>query len=129
MTAKEARQLWVQELRSGNWRQTTGALRKTDSYCCLGVACALYADAEGEGEWTPINPGWEEYEFMGRDGVLPERVRMWLGVVSPHGDLKEPVEIGKDTAHYSLAELNDDGYTFEEIADKIENGEVQFDDA
>jgi hypothetical protein len=36
--------LWLEELRSGKWRQAKYVLHNTeeDSYCCLGVLCELY---------------------------------------------------------------------------------------
>ena len=42
MSTEEARALWVKALRSGEYKQTTGQLRKDDGHCCLGVACDLY---------------------------------------------------------------------------------------
>ena len=41
-------QKWVDALRSGEYKQTRGALRGDDEgnepkFCCLGVACDLYA--------------------------------------------------------------------------------------
>ena len=38
---------WVKALRSGEFEQGTGYLRKGDKFCCLGVACAVYQDEVG----------------------------------------------------------------------------------
>ena len=35
----QAEKLLVAALRSGKYKQCTGALRKDDGFCCLGVAC------------------------------------------------------------------------------------------
>jgi hypothetical protein len=32
---------WIGALRSGKYKQTTGALQKEDKFCCLGVACVF----------------------------------------------------------------------------------------
>jgi hypothetical protein len=32
---------WLEALRSGKYKQTTGVLRSAEGFCCLGVACDL----------------------------------------------------------------------------------------
>ena len=41
---------WINALKSGEYTQGVGQLRKDDKYCCLGVYCDLQAK-KGLGEW------------------------------------------------------------------------------
>jgi len=46
---KEFATKWVEALRSGDFKQTTGQLKRGDCYCAIGV-CALVNDFEFQGE-------------------------------------------------------------------------------
>jgi len=139
---------WVEELRSGKWLQAQKALRKTDfegpaRFCCLGVACEL----SGLGTWdgttfqdqqqavvkarkltdttcpTCSELTWEdgsdcECNARSEEFTSP-MVQAWLGLTSEDGEL---VLDGKTT---SLAQLNDAGKSFAEIADIIERNADQ----
>lgn len=99
---------WVKALKSGKYKRAKGWLRRTDekgaaSYCCLGLACELYRQATGDGEWTKDNlfKSGRTKEEAG----LPRRVRKWLG-------LKDKVDdglVGLPHKHRfsSLAHVND----------------------
>lgn len=59
---EEAIKLWVEKLRSGEYEQGEGALRvkgeEGDQYCCLGLACDVYRELTGKGEWKdPVVSG------------------------------------------------------------------------
>ena len=108
---------WVEELRSGRWKQHTGALTNEDrtAFCCLGVACELALQA------GVINPpvaenrvdGSKMYCYEGDElSELPLKVRVWLNVRYCNGH--------NDTGK-SLVFLNDSGSTFEQLADFIES--------
>ena len=87
---------WVEALRSGDFKQTTGQLYLDGSYCCLGVACVL-AGVSIDGEHC--------------NSVLPDAVMEWLGVED-----SDP-EIGERRA----TQWNDsEAKKFAEIADLIE---------
>lgn len=120
------RQRWVKALRSGKYRQAKGVLRSPDndvSYCCLGVACDL------------IDPNkWTKHAKEG-DGAL--RAFAWgrRGRDSDYDDFSLPGHKARevigmdDEAIAALAELNDEGYSFTDIADAIEwidNGESPY---
>lgn len=96
----EVKKVWINELRSGRYRQTDGALRKGRSYCCLGVLCDLSKAAK----WTPTS--WGEGVYDGSSGILPFSVGEWADL--------------SDGQQGDLAEMNDNGATFAEIADWIE---------
>lgn len=126
---------WITALRSGEWGQTLGALRcieweavsdgdghveaivKDDSFCCLGVLCALETrldDPEdiivveaGDGECGKWETGVDAYDANDTD--MP-----WLGAVYGVSD-KQSMVLGS-----YLASMNDTGSTFAEIADWVE---------
>ena len=109
------RKAWVEALRSGEYEQTTGFLHTDNGYCCLGVAC----EVSGLGRWK--NDVDRQFYITNDDDrqttVLPDKVRQWLGLYDNGG-----VAIHTDNSKVDLTELNDGGASFEEIADKIENG-------
>ena len=136
MVNKENIQKLVDALRSGEYRQTGGMLRRGDSFCCLGVAC----DISGLGQWKDYDGraiGNTYYEYVydipgsGDDrshmgtAVLPTEVRDWLGVneVNPEVNYVVEDDDGYDAGHMEIAgvaSLNDDGYSFDKIADFFE---------
>lgn len=116
---KHIAERWVQALRSGQYKQGQGELHPDqDSYCCLGVLCDLYRVEQGKGEWRSECPQRGGFEVPG-DGivwretaVLPLAVMNWAEIQHPAGDIAGASE--------SLAELNDKGMAFPELADLIE---------
>jgi hypothetical protein len=111
MTTAEARKLWVEALRSGDYPQTTGTLRDEHGYCCLGVACEI---AVQNGVIKPATATCGlRYVYGYADGVLPRSVKQWLGLATADGGF-----LTYDRT--SLARMNDAGAPFEDIADVIE---------
>lgn len=127
---------WVDALRSGGFQQSTGALRKGDAFCCLGVACEVYRRETGLGVWD-ASTGQEEgvtafeerpvtaFDEDGNLGVarnwetLPDQVATWLGLDADPGLVPEPSSglLAKTQA----STLNDEyGYSFAALADAIE---------
>jgi hypothetical protein len=107
----EIRAQWCAALRSGNYPQTQGQLRRTKpgdgaepGYCCLGVLCEL---AVAAGIIT---------RYDGPQGYLPYGVATWAGLAHDGGS--DPVLNGASTA----TALNDGGMPFTEIADLIDGG-------
>jgi hypothetical protein len=122
---KEIAEKWVAALRSGEYEQSAGFLQTRDGYCCLGVLCDLHMRETGRGEWRP--PGSGDYLYtqcyrddLGVDGEYtpPPGVREWadmeddpcVRVQHPDGSV-EPED---------LVSLNDDGFSFAQLADLIE---------
>lgn len=101
---------WVRALRSGKYKKGKCTLRPTtNTYCCLGVACDLYAKAHKAKE-----PGYLEVAYL---EALPNKVRKWLGLSDPEGEF---VDEKGETEH--LSNLNDNtNYSFKDIADVIES--------
>ena len=109
---KEIADKWATALRSGEYKQQTGALANADrtQHCCLGVLCELAIE---DGVDLNARPGaYGIAMFGGYPSVLPLVVREWSRVQTKNGIL--------GTGRGSLMNLNDDGKTFSEIADTIE---------
>lgn len=107
------KQKWIERLRSGEIQQTKGVLGRGDgSRCCLGVLCDVAVE---EGVISP--PEIDEWghaiytKTEKREAtVLPETVRIWSRLES-----RDPLLGVASAAHY-----NDDGASFEQIADLIQ---------
>lgn len=90
---------WVSALRSGEFEQGKGQLRRHEGLCCLGVACEL-AVKDG------VIPDYDPDHI-----ALPHEVQAWLGLTS---------NCGKYGINLFLTNDNDRGDSFTEIADTIE---------
>lgn len=116
---EKVKESWLRALRSGEYQQGTGFLRRDSSFCCLGVLCDLYAKSTGSGNWA-VQGDNEFYTFKSSsDDVitcLPESVLKWaqMPLCAPDGapELKSSSE--------NLAVLNDAGFSFNQLADYIE---------
>lgn len=107
----------VEALRSGRFKQTTGAMRVYRNpprarydYCCLGVACIVAGrrfDAS-------------ENKCDGTNSYLPPKAMAYFGF---HHSRGTPLDKGKIVVgpkkYDNLAAANDDGRTFAEIAKAI----------
>ena len=109
----------VAALRSGNYKQAQQRLRSGNKYCCLGVACDLYAHSHPEARWRRLRDGWWFYpgSMYRKQSHLPPPVKEWVGFASSYGDFTPSAS----SPHASLIELNDDLATFPMIADIIES--------
>ncbi len=112
----EIKEKWLAALRSGEYQQCAGALRRSDhhgnlTHCCLGVLCDLAAK-DGIGKWEAehfISGGYRDI------GLLTGEVVEWAGTQDYNPDV-----VVDDAKGSNLAMLNDNGRTFAEIADVIE---------
>lgn len=94
--------MWIRALRSGKYQQDECGLRSCDGFCCLGVL----ADIQGC-EWRDDKP------FRGDERMSPALI--------PAGYLRPKFAGGISHAvQERLAEMNDNGSSFEQIADYIE---------
>jgi hypothetical protein len=112
----ERKQLLVDALRSGKYEQTHGTLRDAEecSFCVLGVACELFRQEAGLGEWTS-DGAFRIAKEEETDG-LPGVVQDWFGFDGYGGRVCED-SLGDGI---DLWELNDNGKTFADLADLIE---------
>ena len=108
----EAQERWLTALESGEYKQARDRLRDDNGFCCLGVAC----DLSGLGEWT-LNRDLTHVFADGGQGAerdyLLFSVRDWLSITRAE--------------EAALADMNNDGKTFAEIAKWIrENADEVF---
>lgn len=99
---KANRKAWVEALRSGAYEQATETLTAGGGYCCLGVACKVMGKSNDE---------LRDHDNL---GGLPE-VRAFFGIAESDGGYTA------DGVSRCLAEDNDKGASFSEIADTIES--------
>lgn len=123
----EIREQWCKALRSGEYKQTTGALRRLPEpssppgHCCLGVLTDLYVKATGKTKTT------YSYRYNGEDmdiwddPGLPIVVMEWAGLSSDNPTL---YRAGGSCA--TAIEWNDErGADFQQIADMIDGGQAK----
>ncbi len=116
----EAKRLWLEALRSGKYKQGKDALKIEGvdgivRHCCLGVLCEIAVRA---GVSLLVQPrvmgyGTIQTSFDEEPGTLPEAVRVWAGLEEVNPTISREGNV-------SLAQLNDRGATFAEIAEHIE---------
>lgn len=114
------KQEWVAALRSGEYTQGIAVLSgKEGKDCCLGVLCKLAV------KHSVIVPPTEYgrcfvYGYKMDSAILPDEVCDWAKI-SADGYLQEPFNSKYTGGNISaLTSANDDGYSFNEIADIIE---------
>lgn len=129
----EIKRQWIEALRSGRYDQGEGVLHAVsdegrDTFCCLGVLCRIAANESAGIQVRPSSrgfaygslDGFNEFEI----GVLPPVVMKWAGVDWNDYVVQFPKSLFSmhegPLQEYSLAELNDEGFTFDQMADVIE---------
>jgi hypothetical protein len=128
---------WATRLRAGGYKQGHGALKvshndgKSWEYCCLGVLCEMAVEAgvavQRRGNdsmrfgMTFGAPGAKYGSDETSSGYLPEVVRVWAGMMSPSGHLRDRFAAKGPYTNEKrgLASRNDGGETFDAIADTI----------
>lgn len=114
----QIKQQWITALQSGEYTQARWNLQTEQGFCCLGVLCDLYAKETGT-EWevstTEDDEQFTYYYFDDHSNHLPESVMKWADLESTSPIIKfDNVNIKP------LAVLNDEGSSFEEIAQLID---------
>ena len=110
----ELKKIWVKALRSGEYKQTKSKLCKDGGFCCLGVAYDVLSD----GDWS--QDGNRKTMWGIKDESLDSN-QIDYNMPSP----KTLREWGLSRRNAGiLAELNDAGCTFEEIAARIEKDDL-----
>jgi len=121
----QVKKLWLEALRCGEYSQGKGVLHRDlggilDEFCCLGVLCKLAHVAKIVTKVRDRKTG--SYLYGGHYTILPMEVLIWSGVRTAGGRLPKLVtSLGsRQFNKHSLLGLNDQGATFLEIADVIE---------
>lgn len=102
---------WVPALRSGHYKQGKRYLCEGNKYCCLGVACDLLGELKQDSYYLNrrVTKDAEEYTYL--EYRVAQKLNMSLiGALNWSG--QEHV--------VALATMNDNGMSFEEIADFLE---------
>jgi hypothetical protein len=94
-------QKWINALRSGDYNQQEKTLKGPDGYCCLGVYCSIM--------------GKEPYETSEED--LMDEIPGYEGTKELYDYCNSNID--PDVVDYGIS-MNDEGKTFWEIADMIE---------
>lgn len=112
---RKVKKLWLEALRSGEYRQTYGRLRTRcgNSFCCLGVLCDLHRKEHKD-------MAWKYTAYIDTETALPNAVMKWAGLKQ-----QDPkINGGKDLHGVvidTLSRLNDLGRPFSKIADIIQS--------
>ena len=102
---------WVEALRSGKYAQGKDYLCLDNRLCCLGVLCEV---AKESGLPVTVFEKDGERSYDQESLYLPDSVQAWVGLTSKQGLIKSRPTVG------GLANANDSGWQFAEIADLIE---------
>ena len=114
---QEIAKIWVDALRSGEYTQGRTCLKSTNGdHCCLGVLCELY-DKHNEEKLSKKELD-DMVFFSGFARLLPTQVMNWAGLSWSDGSIDYKIDY--DYVLESLANFNDRGSSFQEIADIIE---------
>lgn len=105
---REIKNEWVKRLRSGEYDQIGSSLHTKDGFCCLGVLCEIAVDNE---VIKPPEFTGAEYRYVKSTSYLPLKVQKWAGI-------RQRGTYDKNKSN--LAQDNDNGCTFDEIANIIE---------
>lgn len=113
---QEIAKIWVDALRSGEYTQGRERLKKITkgvvTHCCLGVLCELYNQQNDQPlkQQTTNDVDDDCVCFDGCFINLPPIIQEWAGLGSRFGVYRWGI----------LSHMNDEGVSFPEIADAIE---------
>jgi hypothetical protein len=118
---EDIKQEWTADLRSGKYKQGKGGLRNPppeNGYCCLGVLCDIISRKPEFQHWQ-----WDGGFFQS----IHAHIYNNSTVVANESYVPDSLADAIGLAHHqqrALASFNDQGFSFEQIADKIEAGEL-----
>lgn len=121
---REHVQLWIDALRSGKYKKLRNALHRDDRFCALGVACEVYREQTGRGEWAPADMHALRLFIDGETGTRsfcapPAAVSRWYGLNTEWNEKVRAIIILNDSkrarfatiAKYLEKALNDESST------------------
>jgi hypothetical protein len=124
---KNIAKIWTKALKSKKYKQGRGCLCRITQdgqteFCCLGVLSDLYQKDQKKNKKKMLRVSFKNdvndkiVQFANSKELLPRAVQKWAGIKSSDGSHFE-----KNTNdRYNLAEMNDNGWSFKDIADYIE---------
>ncbi|MEK6860402.1 MAG: hypothetical protein AABY07_00385 [Nanoarchaeota archaeon] len=112
---QEIAEKWADALESGKYQQGKGGLHKDNQFCCLGVLCDIFS-RENNKRWisddiSPFN------SILGKDDILPSKVKRWAGMKSATGILKSNDLVTYNDAPQQVKKRKD--FNFKDIAGLI----------
>jgi hypothetical protein len=121
------KQQWIDALLSGKYQQGKGYLQNEGKFCCLGVLCELAVNAKiippaTNSEYNDDNGGPLVYTNpldvwdVANTKILPRVVATWAGLEQQNPHVPRQIDHATGRTAQTMAELNDAGKTFEEIA-------------
>ncbi len=117
---KRIKKLWIQALRSGEFKQGRGYLERGNRYCALGVLSVL-ALVEGQCTYAPEN---NLGKYDNKKYSLSFNTMAWAGIAQENDYFLEPgaglVKFHLQGRLTSIQKLNDDGLSFAEISKIID---------
>lgn len=120
---------WIPALRSGEFQQTQFGLRKKIdgkfAYCCLGVACELLRRKDVlVGNWEHYGNDRDGFRIADTNVVLsawlPNEAQQFIGFYSSKGPVLSMTNENGEELLDNLGHINDNGFTFVQIADALE---------
>lgn len=115
----EVKAEWVQALRSGEYEQARGYLRRTldrgrdakeintkpQGFCCLGVLTDLYCKKTGEGSWSLPNIFGSRFTSASGDSCtdLTADVKNWSGL--DNGEVESELARKNDSGSYDFVAI------------------------
>lgn len=123
----EIKTKWLEALRSGEYKQGKNMLRHEDTFCCLGVLCDIHSKETGnQWKFVPESEGegiWKEqkhYDYLNCTQFLPTVVSEWAGLTGESMGYQNAGVFLNEGKQEHLSTLNDEGKSFDAIADVIE---------
>jgi hypothetical protein len=121
MLKPEIKEKLITALLSGNYKQGRHTLRtQQDEFCCLGVLCDVIKD-DIKGEWNlakSLTTLVDRHSFTVGDSHR-ENYPPWRAVEFCSENKEETAVLALESAFGQLADRNDRGETFEQIAEYI----------
>lgn len=113
---------WIKKLESGRYKQTReGFLRDENGYCCLGICERIEDNLQKDLDGSYITKDKSHNNI-----VLSKNTMKKYSFRADTGKALKEIIIG-DNSYISLADMNDEGVTFKEIAEIIrENPNIFF---
>lgn len=115
---QKIKKLWVDALRSGEYKQGKSVLCSEDKYCCLGVLCELAYNDNIINKEKGVHASYpnEVCYYDNESHLLPASVMKWAGL----HDRAVSIRGNNMTTTGSLSGYNDNDWTFDALADLIE---------
>ena len=113
---KEIKAKWIEALRSDRYIQGRNVLKRYDKFCCLGVLCDILDPTE----W--VKPPYSDAcYYKGKESWLAKEVLNTCNLETEGDSCFVRGLTDKDNNRMLyLTILNDEGFTFSQIADIIE---------